>query len=350
MKEYKILQECLDQRGVPPLLEREQMLDIMQREVYGYLPPAPDCVKWVEEDCGMCSDFGGIAIQKRIKITSYWGEDCFTFSVTAVIPVGKGPFPFFVHVNFTPYVPDKYMPTEEILDRGYAVLSFCYEDISNETPDFNDGLCGLYYQRYPKDAHSPGKIAFWAWACQRVMDYAESNVLLDKTRSVVCGHSRLGKTALLCGATDERFQFVFSNDSGCNGAAITHGKIGENVADSMRIFPYWYCDNYRRYANNEKEMFFDQHFLLSAIAPRFLYVSSAEQDDWADPNSEMLCCVAATAAYYRLGLDGLIGEDRLPKVGDTFHEGRIGYHLRAGTHFFSRKDWNLVMDFIDSKA
>ena len=33
MKEYKILQECLYQRGVPPLLEREQMLDIMQREV-----------------------------------------------------------------------------------------------------------------------------------------------------------------------------------------------------------------------------------------------------------------------------------------------------------------------------
>ena len=131
---------------------------------------------------------------------------------------------------------------------------------------------------------------------------------------------------------DTRFRFVYSNDSGCSGAAITRGKIGENLAIITQAFPFWFCENYKKYANREQEMPFDQHDLVAAIAPRYAYIASAIEDSWADPVSEMLTCVAATPAYEALGLTVFVCEDRLPQVGDQWHEGCIGYHLRSGLH------------------
>ena len=50
-------------------------------------------------------------------------------------------------------------------------------------------------KRSPSDA---GKIAMWAWAAMRVMDYVMTLPEIDRDNIAVIGHSRLGKTALLC--------------------------------------------------------------------------------------------------------------------------------------------------------
>ena len=91
---------------------------------------------------------------------------------------------------------------------------------------------------------------------------------------------------------------------------------------------------------------FDQHYLTALIAPRYLYIASADDDAWADPDSEMLNCCAVNEIYEKYGKDGFICEDRLPIVNDEFHRGCVGYHLRAGLHYFSREDWLKVMKFI----
>src|SRR5690606_24717348 len=137
--------------------------------------------------------------------------------------------------------------------------------------------------------------------------------------------SRLGKTALLAGATDERFTCVIANNSGCSGAAITRNKQGEKISDIYTNFPHWFCKNYEKYMHNEFALPFDQHFLLAAIAPRNVYVSSAVEDLWADPDSEYLSCVAASEVYEKLGIKGFIHPPRFPQVGDVFQDGKIGY-------------------------
>ena len=100
---------------------------------------------------------------------------------------------------------------------------------------------------------------------------------------------------------------------------------------------------------NEENMPYDQHFLLATIAPRYLLVGSAFLDKGADPESEFLSCCEASKVYELLGYKGLVTPDTIPVPNTTLHEGRIGYHIREGLHFFSRYDWNQYMTFFKSK-
>ncbi len=344
-----MLTQILERRNIPHLLQKEEMLDILQEEVYGWMPPKPNCITWeIKEDYvkHFCANKASFS---KVTITCELLGEKFSFPVSCVIPKGMRKHPFFVHINFRPDVPDRYQPTEELVDHGYAVLSFCYNDVTQDNGDMTDGLANILYKNGMRKANNPGKIAMWAWAAQRVMDYAQTLDNLDMSKSIVCGHSRLGKTALLAGATDERFQYVYSNDSGCTGAAITRDKQGETVADICNKFPYWFCENYKKYIDKEHEMPFDQHYLIASIAPRYVCIGSAVEDTWADPVSEMLGCVAASPAYEKLYAKGFVSENRLPEVGDMFFEGNIGYHMRGGAHYFSREDWLKLIEFIKRK-
>ena len=337
------MKKMLNDISLPELKSREEMLEILQKEEYGYLPDKPEKVEF--ESTLLRGDhycMAGKADMYSLKIKSVINGKDFVFPASLVIPKKEGTFPFFVHIAFSNHVPDRYMPTEEIIDNGFAVLSFCYEDVTKDNPDFSDGLAGILYPGGKCSQTDAGKLAMWAWAAHRMMDYAETDSRLDSTKSCVCGHSRLGKTALLAGATDTRFAVSWSNDSGCSGAAITRNKQGEDVYEITQRFPYWFCENYFKYRHNEQNMPFDQHFLLASIAPRKVYVSSAEEDVWADPVSEFLCCVASGAAFE----NGFIHEECLPATGELFHRGDIGYHVRKGAHFMSRDDWKCVMEYL----
>ena len=344
-----MISELLETRRLPALLPREEMLELLQREEYGYLPQKPEKLTFKVEQNVILNFCAGKATCDKVTAEGTLAGKPFSFPFYVTLPTAAGKHPFFVHINFRPDVPDRYMPTEELVDNGFAVLSFCYNDVTTDNNDFTNGLAGVLYEGRERGPLEAGKIAMWAWAAQRVLDYAEQEPRLDKSCVTVCGHSRLGKTALLCGATDQRFTFTYSNNSGCSGAAMTRDKMGETVEVISRVFPHWFCTGYRQYADREHEMPFDQHYLIASVAPRYAYVASAKQDTWADPYSEMLSCVAATPAYEALGLDGILCEDRLPEAGDRWHAGSIGYHLRAGEHYFGREDWNTVMDFIRSK-
>ena len=331
-------------RELPELLERNEMLDILQEEVYGRMPQVPDKVDFHVEENVIPSFCAGKAVCHRVFAQCEINGKEYSFPFYATLPTDGKKHPFFVHINFRDDVPDRYQPTEELVDNGFAVLSFGYEDVTKDNDDFTDGLAGVLYKDGKRGDNDAGKIAMWAWAAQRVMDYAEGlSDVLDLNCAIVCGHSRLGKTALLAAATDERFAFAYSNNSGCTGAAISRGKQGETVEKICEKFPYWFCENYKKYIGNEKCMPFDQHYLVASIAPRYVAVGSASEDLWADPVSEFLCCVAASPAFE----NEFVYENRLPEIGEAYFTGDIGYHLRKGLHYFSREDWNQLIKFVN---
>ena len=161
------------------------------------------------------------------------------------------------------------------------------------------------------------------------------------------GHSRLGKTALLAGALDERFYCAFSNNSGCGGAALARESTGQRIGTIKST--YWFCENYKKYVDKEYEMPFDQHFVIAANAPHRVYVASAEEDAWSCPKNEYLACVAADAFYKKTCGVGFVHPDRLPKAGDLFHDGMIGYYMRRGDHYLSREDWLSYIKYLETQ-
>ena len=329
---------------------RPLVLDMMLENEYGYMPPEPDNITWEIKEFDDRRYCAGKAYLAKIEITSEINGEKFTFPFTYVYPKKGNKHKTVVHINFRPDVPDEYMPTEEIIDNGFGCASFCYKDVTSDDGDFTNGLAGIVYKNTERTLHSPGKIAMWAWAAMRVMDFLQTRDEVDKNSITVAGHSRLGKTALLTAAVDTRFTCAHSNCAGCSGDSLNRGKAegNEYIGHITKNFPFWFCEKYKDYAGKDSETPFDQNYMISLIAPRKVHIASAEKDVWAGPDLQFLSCVKASEVFEIYGKKGLVYEDSdFLKTDKYLNEGNIGLCHREGVHYFSREDWHGLMDFLN---
>ena len=357
----KTVQQLLSERRLPSLLRmsdgteatkdswsvrRAELLTILQENIYGVTPaPCPVEGKILKTDERYCA---GKVRHHTVALTLHTPYGDHTFPVQLFLPVCNPNASAFIHICFRPDFPDRYTPIEEITDHGFALAMFDYRDIATDDGDFTYGLGALYVGDRARRENEWGKIGMWAYAASRVLDWLETVPGVDASRVTVTGHSRLGKTAIWCAAQDERFFCGISNDSGCGGAAIERGKVGEHVREITRVFPFWFCPKYASYASDVYAMPFDHHFVSACVAPRLCYIASAAEDLWADPASEFLAAVAASDAYKLLGETGLSPvPEKLPIAPAAFGDGKLAYHVRRGLHYYDREDWLYQMAFIE---
>ncbi len=348
-----MLKTELDKRALPPLKRREEMAEILQTHVYGHLPQVEYTLTATEpvpvEKRYVC----GNVVHSYTQLTVTVKEKSHTFRVDRLLHTDGEKRPLVVYLNFHVLGSSPYFPIEEMSEYSADFLSVCYKDVTSDDGDFANGIAPLLL-----DTRAPcGKIAMWAWAAQRVIEYGCTLPGTDAENIAVAGHSRLGKTALFCAMTDPRIKFAFSNASGCMGASLAHGSTGvlsvgkgiprgENYADIYKNFPYWFSPSFQAYADKLTAEEFDQHYLLAAIAPRFVLVGSCSLDAWADPYSEQLCCVAASPAWENAGYSGFVCRERI-FAGQAALDGRIGYFMIESKHFMSRHSWRRYMEFIE---
>jgi hypothetical protein len=357
---------------------RAELFTTFENEVYGFSPEWNGKISASE----LSSDLHALndkAIRREVKIKLQNGKRELNFILLIYLPHASKPVPVFLGYNFggnhtvsdeqgisitSSWVrnsPDdgitdnrataagrgkssSQWQVREIISRGYGLVTLYYGDIDPDFDDgFKNGVHGLYGQK--PSSTSWGSIAAWAWGLSRVMDWIETDPSIDAGKVIVMGHSRLGKTALWAGATDKRFAMVISNNSGCGGAALSKRIYGETVGIINTSFPHWFCDNFNKYNEKEVNLPVDQHELLALIAPRPVYVASAEDDKWADPKGEFLACVNASPVFVLLGLKGLPVTE-MPAINSPV-TGDIGYHVRSGGHDVTLYDWQRYLDFAD---
>jgi hypothetical protein len=236
---------------------------------------------------------------------------------------------------------------EGSIDRGYAVATFYCGDIDPDKPDFSDGVHPHYYKpgQTEPGPHEWGTIAAWAWGISRAVDYLVTDPNIDAERIAVVGHSRLGKTALLAAAMDERIALAIPLQAGCGGTAPSRGSVGESVKQINDRFPHWFCATFKQFNEQVDRLPFDQHSLVALVAPRPVLFANAVEDEWANPAGQFDMLKAADAVYRFLGVEGL-GVGRMPEPGELVG-GRLGYFIRPGKHSMTLEDWQVFWDFAD---
>ena len=341
-------------------LRAPELLEEFTREEYGRRPvdrPKALAFENAEPDKVMMD---GKAIRKRIRVMYAGPYGGSSFVLTAFIPRQDRPAPAFVLIcnrdpaeNIDPERNAKsgFWPAEEIVSRGYAAIAFWNGDI---TPDSHHGkTMGVFSvfedvaQRYrPRDGW--GVLSAWAWGASRVMDWIETEPMLDAKHVAVVGHSRGGKTALVAGVYDRRFAMACSNDSGCSGAKLNHIDLpkSEHLSDIVATFQYWFCLNYTKHVNAETEWRVDQHEFIALMAPRLVCIASASDDHWAGQEGEYWSGVLASPAWELYGRKGLVASG-FPPPDKPLQEGCISYHMRTGKHNLTSYDWSCYMDFAD---
>ena len=330
---------------------RAELLHLFETEVYGRSTGRPKN-EWFEITQTDRHFLEDAATLKEITVHFNRGTDSRQMHLVLLVPKGSSKRPVFLGTE------DWHWPKSTILGRGYALayMKNVREIEEDENPEgWKRGIRGFYLQQAGKTEFAEdewGAIGVWAWALSRAMDYLVTDKEIDARRVAVMGHSRWGKAALWAGAQDERFAMVVSNESGSGGAALARSNfeqkpyprdVGIRDTDSSHL--HWFCGNYKQYVDRVYDLPVDQHELLALIAPRPLYIASAEEDQYMNPLSEFLAAKYADPVYRLFGLVGL-GVKEMPPVitpvGDF-----IRYHVRTGRHGLTDYDWQQYLRFAD---
>ena len=344
---------------------RPEIVDDYEREILGRAPADLPTVKWEVQSMTPENWRGIDVVTKRVvgRIdNSSYPQIAPNIDLILFTPAhASGPVPVLMELAFQKYwdgalarpfveppppgTPGHWgVDGHDALARGwgFAVLnpvSFQADDGAGLT----EGIIGLMNQGRPRGVSDWGTLRAWAWGASRVLDYFETDPLVNAKEVGLVGHSRFGKAVLVTMAYDPRFAIAYSSSSGEGGAKLYRHIYGEQMSNLASASLYhWFCGNFLRYGGplTPADLPVDNHELIALSAPRPVFIGGGSNngdgyaepgDAWADPKGMFLAEVAASPVYKLLGAKGL-GTAEFPPVGTAIADGDLAWRQHPYGH------------------
>ncbi len=335
-------------------VRRPEILQLFEENVYGKIPSDFDAITFKEVTENQ-NPYPEKAILKEVDITVSRNGNMHTMRLNVFIPKsGQGPFPIFMLINHRAKDPsgklieEGYWSVSKLIDLGYATASFNAETVApDDKIRFSEGVIGKLYPEHLSQPDGMRTLGAWGWGAMRAMDYFVHEASIDEKRAILVGHSRSGKAALWASANDARWAVTISNESGCGGAALSKRKFGETVEVINTSFPHWFNVNFKAFNRKEELLPLDQHMMVSLIAPRAIYFSSAREDRWSDPKGEYLAMQLGSRVFSEIYGEKVSFQTPFGSLKGSVLQPFAGYHIREGEHNLTWEDWSHFVDFVE---
>jgi hypothetical protein len=223
----------------------------------------------------------------------------------------------------------------ELFHRGYALVMFNPNDCAEDTTLRNqDGSWAFrntrFYPAYP--GYDWGILAGWAWGASRVADYLVTDPAIDKTKLIITGASRNGKSAMVAAAFDDRLMGapVVTGGGGIGAYRFAGPRHSETLDIMQKKYPNWFSPNLHEFWGQLEKLPFDEHWFLALAAPRPFIALEGITDTISLPDAVRHSFQAAQPAYALFGV-----KDHLA----------VNYANHG--HAFTAEDWTAMMDFFD---
>jgi hypothetical protein len=113
------------------------------------------------------------------------------------------------------------------------------------------GIIGLVNKGKSRTPEQWGALRAWAWGAARGLDYLETDPAIDAKHVGIEGVSRYGKAALVTLAFEPRFAMGLIGSSGKGGATLNRRNWGEAVESLTGGEYYWMAGNYLKYGASD---------------------------------------------------------------------------------------------------
>jgi hypothetical protein len=142
--------------------------------------------------------------------------------------------------------------TEELLRAGWGYVTIDPNSIQADNgAGLTRGIIGLVNKGRPRKPEDWGALRAWAWGAARGLDYLETDQSVDAGRVGIEGVSRYGKAALVTLAFEPRFAVGLIGSSGKGGATLLRRNYGEAVESLTGGEYYWMAGNFMKYGASE---------------------------------------------------------------------------------------------------
>ncbi len=133
---------------------------------------------------------------------------------------------------------------------GYALINPASIQADNGA-GMTRGIIGLVNEGQPRKPDDWGALRAWAWGAARGLDYLETDPTVDAKHVGIEGVSRYGKAALVTLAFEQRFAMALVGSSGEGGAKLNRRNWGEAVENLTGGEYYWMAGNFIKYGASD---------------------------------------------------------------------------------------------------